>query len=83
MLPSTGPKGEPMATPSICWYVMMLKLNSTALVTVCISSIETSCRKDGALRSPKSIGTNINSFFQGNISKKTGYIKRAKESKRG
>ena len=37
MLASAGPKGGPMATPSICWHITLLKLNSKDLVVVCIS----------------------------------------------
>ena len=51
MLANTGPKEEPMATPSICPYIALLKLNSTDLVAVCISSIKTSHGEDRALRS--------------------------------
>ena len=39
-----GPRGLPIATPSICLYVMLLKLNSTEVVAVFISSIKT-CRE--------------------------------------
>ena len=49
MLASAGPKEEPMDTPSICWYITLLKLNSTDLVAVCISSIKISCEEDGAV----------------------------------
>jgi len=32
MLANAGPSGEPMATPSICRYMLLLKLNSTEVV---------------------------------------------------
>ena len=49
MLTSAGPKKEPMATPSICQYMTLLKLNSTDLVAVCISSIKSSSGKNRAI----------------------------------
>ena len=51
MLASAGLKGEPMATPSVCRYITLLKLNLTDIVTVCISPIKTLRGKDEAIRS--------------------------------
>ena len=51
MLASAGSKGGPMATPSICWHITLLKLNSKDLVVVCISLKKTKRGKDGAIRS--------------------------------
>ena len=51
MLASAKTKEEPIATPSICRYMTLLKLNLTNLVAVCMSSIKTSRGKDGAIRS--------------------------------
>ena len=50
ILARAGPSGEPMATPSICWYMTLLKLNSTEVVTVCRSSTNTSHGKGGGVR---------------------------------
>ena len=47
MFATAGPSGEPMATPSICRYMLLLKLNSTEEVASCINSTKMSCGKDG------------------------------------
>ena len=41
MLARDGPRGEPIAMPSICRCIILLKLNSTEEVAVCISSTKT------------------------------------------
>ena len=46
MFANAGPRGEPMATPSICQY-MLLKLNSTEEVASCINSTKMSRGKGG------------------------------------
>ena len=38
---NAGPSGEPIATPSVCLYIVSLKLNSTDDVALSISSINT------------------------------------------
>ena len=38
MLASAGPYEKPMATPLICRYMILSKLNSTDLVAVCMST---------------------------------------------
>ena len=50
MLASVRPKRELMATPSIGWYITLLKLNSTDLVAVCMSSMKTLRGIERALR---------------------------------
>ena len=40
MLAKAGPSGEPIATPSICLYMMSSKLNSTPDVALFISSMK-------------------------------------------
>ena len=42
-------RGEPIATPSICRCIMLLKLNSTEEVAVCISSTKTARGKGGGV----------------------------------
>ena len=41
MLAKAGPRGEPIATPSVCLYMMLLKLNSTPDMALFISSMKT------------------------------------------
>jgi len=47
MFANAGPSGEPMATPSICRYMLLLKLNSTEEVPSCINSTKMSRGKSG------------------------------------
>ena len=47
MFANAGPSGEPMATPSICRYMLLLKLNSIEEVASCINSTKMSRGKDG------------------------------------
>jgi len=47
MFANAGPSGEAMATPSICRYMLLLKLNSTEEVARCISSTKMLRGKDG------------------------------------
>ena len=47
MFANAGPSGERMATPSICRYMLLLKLNSTEEVAICINSTKMSRGKDG------------------------------------
>jgi len=47
MFANAGPSSEPMATPSICRYMLLLKLNSTEEVVSCINSTKMSRGKDG------------------------------------
>jgi len=49
MLASTGPGGLPIAMPSVCLYVVLLKLNSTEDVAVLISSIKMFLGKSGGM----------------------------------
>ena len=44
MFARAGPKKLPIVTPSICLYLILLKLNSTKVVAVFISSIKTCFR---------------------------------------
>jgi len=46
MFANAGPSGEPMATPSICRCILLLKLNSTEEVASCINSMKMSHGKD-------------------------------------
>ena len=41
MFANAGSRGEPIATPSVCLYIVSLKLNSTDDVELSISSINT------------------------------------------
>ena len=52
MLARDGPRGEPIATPSICRCIILIKLNSTEEVAVCISSTKTARGKGGRVSSP-------------------------------
>ena len=47
MLTKAGPSGEPTATPSVCLYMMSLKLNSTPDVALFISSMKTALKING------------------------------------
>ena len=47
MFANAGPNGEPIATPSICRYMLLLKLNSTEEVASCINSTKMSRGNDG------------------------------------
>ena len=47
MLAKAGPSGEPIATPSVCLYMMLLKLNSTPDVALFISSMKTALEISG------------------------------------
>ena len=47
MLAKAGPSGEPIATPSVCLYMMSLKLNSTPDVALFISSMKTAFEISG------------------------------------
>ena len=47
MLAKAGPSGEPIATPSVCLYMMSLKLNSTPYVALLISSMKTALEING------------------------------------
>jgi len=47
MFANAGPSGEPMATLSICRYMLLLKLNSIDEVASCINSTKMSRGKDG------------------------------------
>ena len=38
---NAGPSGKPIATPSVCLFIVSLKLNSTDDVALSISSINT------------------------------------------
>ena len=48
MFTNAGPSGEPIATPSVCLYIVSLKLNSTDDVALSISSIDTAWGMGGA-----------------------------------
>ena len=52
MLARDEPRGEPIATPSICQCIILLKLNSTEEVAVCISSTKTTREKGGGVSLP-------------------------------
>ena len=47
LLANAGPSCEPMVTPSICRYLLLLKLNSIEEVASCINSTKMSRGKDG------------------------------------
>ena len=49
MLAKAGPSGEPIAIPSVCLYMMSLKLNSTADVALFISSMKTALKINGCV----------------------------------
>ena len=50
MLARAGRKGDSIATPSICLCIILLKLNSTEHVAVCINSTNILRRKGGGVR---------------------------------
>ena len=47
MLAKAGPSGEPIAIPSVCLYMMSLKLNSTPDVALFISLMKTAFEISG------------------------------------
>ena len=47
MSAKAGPSNKPIATPSVCLYMMSLKLNSTPDVTLFISSMKTALEING------------------------------------
>ena len=47
MLAKAGPSGDPIATPSVCLYIVLLKLNSTEDVALFINSTNTSFGMSG------------------------------------
>ena len=47
MLVKAKPNGEPIATPSVCLYMISLKLNSTPDVALFISSMKTALEING------------------------------------
>jgi len=47
LLANAGPSCEPMVTPSICRYLLLLKLNSIEEMASCIDSTKMSRGKDG------------------------------------
>ena len=50
MFANARPSGEPMVTPSICRYMLLLKLNSTEEVASCINSTKMSRGKMAPVR---------------------------------
>jgi len=52
MLASTGPSGQPIAMPSVCLYMVLLKLNYTENVAVFISLIKMFLGKSGKMSLP-------------------------------
>ena len=51
MFAKAGPSGEPIATPSVCRCMLLLKLNSTEEVASCINLTKMLRGKDGAIES--------------------------------
>ena len=51
MFAKAGPSGEPIATPSICRCMLLLKLNSTGEMASYINSTKMLRGKDGAIDS--------------------------------
>ena len=47
MLAKAGPSGDLVATPSVCLYILLLKLNSTEDVVLFINSTNTSFEMTG------------------------------------
>ena len=53
MFVKAGPKGLPIAIPSNCLCIRLLKLNSTPRVAISINSMEVSSENGGQSRSPR------------------------------
>ena len=49
ILARMGPRGEPILTPSIWWYMISLKLKDTDFMAIPINSIKTSSEKGRAI----------------------------------
>ena len=63
MLSKAGPSGEPIATPSVCLYMISLKLNSTPDVALFISSIKTAFEISGCASESSQYNRNISSQY--------------------
>ena len=53
MFANAGPKGLPIATPSNCLFIWLLKLNSTPRVAISINSLNVSSGNGGQSRGPR------------------------------
>ena len=53
MFANAGPKGLPIATPSNCLYIWLLKLTSTPRVAISINSLNVSSGNGGQSRCPR------------------------------
>ena len=52
MLAKAGPSGEPIATPSVCLYMILLKLNSIPNVALFMTSMKTALEINGCASEP-------------------------------
>ena len=86
MFANAGPSGEPMATPSICRYMLLLKLNSTEEVASCINSMKMSRGKDGCdktLLLYRASAQILYSFSKRNVGEEAGNVKGTEENRGG
>ena len=81
MFAKAGPSGEPIATPSICRCMLLLKLNSTEEVASCINWTKMLRGKDGVIKSSKGVSADFSGFRKRNIGEETGNVKRTKKDK--
>ena len=86
MLAKAGPSDDPIATPSVCLYMVLLKLNSTEDVALFINSTNTSFGMTGweldwsGIRLViEGFRTDFDGFIKGNVGEQAGYIKRTHE----
>ena len=81
MLAKAGPSGDPIATPSVCLYMVLLKLNSTEDVALFINSTNTSFGMTGRELGlvVEGFRTDFDGFIKGNVGEQAGYIKRTHE----
>ena len=75
MLAKAGTSGDPIATPFVCLYIELLKLNSTENVALFINSTNTSFGMSGC-KSNCRIQTDFDGFSKGNVGEQAGHIKK-------
>ena len=78
MIAKAGPSGEPIAIPSVCFYMMSLKLNSTPNVALFISSMNTALEISGCASESSQCKASAQMFM---VSSSGTFVKRLEMSK--
>ena len=81
MLAKAGPNVDLIATPPVCLYIVLLKLNSTEDVALFINSKKHVFWNDwfGIRLVIEGFRTVFDGFIKGNVGKRAGHIKRTHE----